>query len=162
MNETLNKTGTNDADGLAQLADAGFYKAVRVKGLDAMLTRTLIGVRKQAAGMSIQLSNQIRGFMKTFGLIVPKSKGRAYSKGMSGGTVSRLATAGNQALERMVGARPNFIVEHCSSIATACNERIYRDRSRKRPIKLSTPTIKRPSLWAASPAVEPAASNARS
>lgn len=78
LNETLNKTDSNDADGLAQLAEAGFYKAVRVKGFDAMLTRTLIGVRKQIAGMSIQLSNQIRGVMKTFGLIVPKSKGRVF------------------------------------------------------------------------------------
>ena len=78
LNETLNKTDSNDADGLAQLAEARFYKAVRVKGFDAMLTRTLIGVRKQIAGMSIQLSNQIRGVMKTFGLIVPKSKGRVF------------------------------------------------------------------------------------
>jgi hypothetical protein len=30
LNETLNKTDANDADGLAQLAEAGFYKAVRV------------------------------------------------------------------------------------------------------------------------------------
>ncbi len=29
LNETLNKTDANDADGLAQLAEAGFYKAVR-------------------------------------------------------------------------------------------------------------------------------------
>lgn len=53
LNETLNKTDANDADGLAQLAEAGFYKVVRVKSFDAMLTRTLIGVRKQVAAMSI-------------------------------------------------------------------------------------------------------------
>ena len=45
LNETLNKTDANDADGLAQLAEAGFYKAVRVKSFDAMLTRTLVGAR---------------------------------------------------------------------------------------------------------------------
>jgi error-prone DNA polymerase len=78
LNEALNKTDANDADGLAQLAEAGFYKAVRVKSFEAMLDRTLISVRKQVAGMSIQLSNQIRGVMKTFGLIVPKSKGRVF------------------------------------------------------------------------------------
>lgn len=70
LNDTLNENDANDADGLAQLAEAGFYKPVRVKGFDAMLTRTLIGVRRQVAGMSIQLSNQICGVMKTFGLIV--------------------------------------------------------------------------------------------
>lgn len=96
LNETLNKTDANDADGLAQLAEAGFYKTVRVKGFDAMLTRTLIGVRKQVAGMSIQLSNQIRGVMKTFGLIVPKSKGRVFE-----GHVRELL-AGNDSLARII------------------------------------------------------------
>lgn len=96
LNETLNKTDANDADGLAQLAEAGFYKAVRVKGLDAMLDRTLIGVRKQVAGMAIQLSNQIRGVMKTFGLIVPKSKGRVFE-----GHVRELLT-GNDRLARII------------------------------------------------------------
>jgi transposase len=96
LNETLNKTDANDADGLAQLAEAGFYKAVRVKGLEAMLDRTLIGVRKQVAGMAIQLSNQIRGVMKTFGLIVPKSKGRVFE-----GHVRELLT-GNDGLARII------------------------------------------------------------
>jgi len=96
LSETLNKTDANDADGLAQLAEAGFYKAVRVKSFEAMLDRTLIGVRKQVAGMSIQLSNQIRGVMKTFGLIVPKSKGRVFE-----GHVKELLT-GNDSLARII------------------------------------------------------------
>ncbi len=66
----------NDADGLAQLAEASFYKEVRVKSFDSMLTRTLVGARNQLLSISTQLSNQIRGVLKTFGLIVPKSKGR--------------------------------------------------------------------------------------
>lgn len=96
LSETLNKTDANDADGLAQLAEAGFYKAVRVKSFEAMLDRTLIGVRKQVAGMAIQLSNQIRGVMKTFGLIVPKSKGRVFE-----GYVRELLT-GNDSLARII------------------------------------------------------------
>lgn len=96
LSETLNKTDADDADGLAQLAEAGFYKAGRVKSFEAMLDRTLIGVRKQVAGMSIQLSNQIRGVMKTFGLIVPKSKGRVFE-----GHVKELLT-GNDSLARII------------------------------------------------------------
>lgn len=96
LNETLNKTDANDADGLAQLAEAGFYKVVRVKSFDAMLTRTLIGVRKQVAAMSIQLSNQIRGVMKTFGLIVPKGKGRVFEEHV------RELLAGNDGLARII------------------------------------------------------------
>lgn len=40
-----NKTDANDADGLAQLAEVGFYREVRVKQFDSMLTRTLVGAR---------------------------------------------------------------------------------------------------------------------
>ncbi|NRP75831.1 hypothetical protein ILFOPFJJ_06754 [Ensifer psoraleae] len=78
LNETLNKTDANDADGLAQLAEAGFYKAVRVKSFDAMLARTLVAAREQLLNMSTQLGNQIRGLMKTFGLIIPKGKGQVF------------------------------------------------------------------------------------
>lgn len=79
LNETLNKTDANDADGLAQLAEAGFYKAVRVKSFDAMLSRTLVGARNQLLDISTKLSNQIRGLMKTFGLVVPPGKGAVFS-----------------------------------------------------------------------------------
>jgi error-prone DNA polymerase len=79
LNETLNKTDANDADGLAQLAEAGFYKAVRVKSFDAMLTRTLVGARNQLLDISTKLSNQIRGLMKTFGLVVPPGRGAVFN-----------------------------------------------------------------------------------
>src|SRR6478752_6566166 len=57
LNETLNKTDANDADGLAQLAEAGFYKAVRIKSFDSMLTRTLVGARNQLLSISTQQPN---------------------------------------------------------------------------------------------------------
>lgn len=79
LNETLNKTDANDADGLAQLAEAGFYKVVRVKSFEAMLTRTLVAARNRLLDVSTQLSNQIRGLMKTFGLIVPAGKGAVFN-----------------------------------------------------------------------------------
>ncbi len=80
LNETLNKTDANDADGLAQLAEAGFYKTVRVKSFDAMLSRTLVGARNQLLDISTKLSNQIRGLMKTFGLVVPPGKGAVFHR----------------------------------------------------------------------------------
>ena len=56
-----NKTDANDADGLAQLAEIGYFKSVRVKSFDSMLTRTLITVRTRLVRMTVELSNQIRG-----------------------------------------------------------------------------------------------------
>ena len=75
-----NKTDANDADGLAHLAEVGFFREVRVKGFDSMLTRTLVGARNQLVRMTTQLSNQIRGVMKTFGLLVPAGKGSKFER----------------------------------------------------------------------------------
>jgi len=96
LNETLNKTDANDADGLAQLAEAGFYKAVRVKSFDAMTTRALVAARDKLVHISTQLGNQIRGVMKTFGFIVPEGKGRIFD-----GNVRELV-AGNDNLARII------------------------------------------------------------
>lgn len=79
-----NKTDANDADGLAHLAEVGFFREVRVKGFDSMLTRTLVGARNQLIRMATQLSNQIRGVMKTFGLLVPAGKGGKFERNIRG------------------------------------------------------------------------------
>jgi transposase len=78
LNMAANKTDANDADGLAQLAEVGFYREVRVKGYDSMLARSLIAARTRLVRITVELSNQIRGLMKTFGLIVPSGKGRNF------------------------------------------------------------------------------------
>jgi transposase len=91
-----NKTDVNDADGLAHLAEVGFYREVRVKSFDAMLVRTLVATRHQMLKMTVQISNQIRGVMKTFGLVVPKSAGSV----LEGHIRTLLAT--NAGLERIV------------------------------------------------------------
>lgn len=73
-----NKTDAKDAEGLAHIVRAGWYKVVRVKSRTAMLSKALIASRDQLLGLSTGLSNQIRGMMKTFGLVVPKGAGRVF------------------------------------------------------------------------------------
>lgn len=75
-----NKTDANDADGLAHLAEVGFFREVRVKGFDSMLSRTLLGARRQLVRVAVDLSNSIRGIMKTFGQIVPPGKGSTFER----------------------------------------------------------------------------------
>lgn len=70
-----NKTDANDADGLAHLAEVGFFREVRVKGFDSMLSRTLIAARTKLVRATLDIASQIRGLMKTFGLIVPRGIG---------------------------------------------------------------------------------------
>ena len=91
-----NKTDANDADGLAQLAEVGFYREVRVKHFDSMLSRTLVGARTQLIKISTELSNQIRGLMKTFGLVVPKGAGRVFEANV------RRMLADNDGLARII------------------------------------------------------------
>jgi len=91
-----NKSDVNDADGLAHLAEVGFYREVRVKSFDTMLVRTLVAARHQMLKITVQISNQIRGVMKTFGLIVPKSAGSV----LEGHIRTLLAT--NAGLERII------------------------------------------------------------
>jgi transposase len=61
----VNKTDANDAEGLAHLVRAGWYREVRVKSRNAMLAKALLGARSQLLSMSLALENQIRGILKT-------------------------------------------------------------------------------------------------
>ena len=79
-----NKTDANDADGLAQLAEVGFFREVRVKGFDSMLARTLVAARNRLVQITTELSNQIRGLMKIFGLVVPAGKGSKFEEHVRG------------------------------------------------------------------------------
>src|SRR3954451_4922948 len=79
-----NKTDANDADGLAQLAEVGFFREVRVKGFDSMLGRTLVAARNRLVQITTELSNQIRGLMRTFGLLVPAGKGSKFEEHVRG------------------------------------------------------------------------------
>jgi transposase len=80
LDMAANKTDANDADGLAHLAEVGFYKEVRVKSFDNMLARTLVTARDRLLRIGTELTNQIRGLMKTFGLVVPGATGSRFER----------------------------------------------------------------------------------
>src|SRR4051812_18208837 len=74
----INKTDANDAEGLAQLLRTGFFRQVRVKAKGTMLVRTLLSARRQLVRTGLDLADQIRGLLKTFGLLLPRGGGRAF------------------------------------------------------------------------------------
>lgn len=63
-----NKTDARDAETLAQLVRTGWCREARVKGCVAHAVRHLVNARAQLVGISVDLSNQIRSVLKTFGL----------------------------------------------------------------------------------------------
>ena len=80
LDMTVNKTDTNDAEGLAHIVRSGWYREVRVKSREAMLIKSLVGARGQLLATATKLSNQIRGLLKTFGLVVPKGRGGLFER----------------------------------------------------------------------------------
>jgi transposase len=76
----LNKTDRNDAAGLAQLVRLGWYRAVEVKSLESHALRVVLRVRTQLIAMRTTLSNQIRGLLKTFGVVLAPGRGQRFQQ----------------------------------------------------------------------------------
>jgi transposase len=74
-----NKTDDNDAYGLAQIVRTEWYRAVKVKSLDSHLARSLLAARAQLVQMRTDLMNQIRGILKTFGLVIGLAHGQDFA-----------------------------------------------------------------------------------
>jgi transposase len=71
----INKTDRNDAAGLAQVMRTGWYREAHVKSGPSHLARALLASRALLVGMRGDIANQIRGLLKTFGVILGKPKG---------------------------------------------------------------------------------------
>jgi transposase len=86
MNKTdqMNKTGQNDAEGLARIMRTGWYRPVHVTSLDAHRRRALLGARVQFVGMTTRLSNHIRGVLKTFGMLPGAMRGAPFDRRVEG------------------------------------------------------------------------------
>ena len=76
----LNKTDANDAFGLAQIVRTGWYREVKVKSMDAHLIKTLLIARSNLVQIRTKITNQTRGILKTFGLVLGKASGAAFKE----------------------------------------------------------------------------------
>lgn len=70
-----NKTDRHDAAGLAQIVRTGWYKEVRIKSHGAYVVRALLSARDILVGIRGRIENEIRGLLKTFGVIFGKKVG---------------------------------------------------------------------------------------
>jgi transposase len=71
----INKTDRNDAAGLAQVMRMGWYREAHVKSGPSHLARALLASRALLVSMRGDIANQIRGLLKTFGVILGKPAG---------------------------------------------------------------------------------------
>lgn len=72
----VNKTDKNDAHGLAQIVRMGWYKEVAVKSMDNHIVRSALSARAQLVTMRTGVINQMRGLLKTFGVVLGKQTGK--------------------------------------------------------------------------------------
>lgn len=71
----INKTDRNDAAGLAQVVRTGWYREAHVKSGPSHMARALLASRALLVAMRGDLDNQIRGLLKTFGVIIGRPAG---------------------------------------------------------------------------------------
>lgn len=64
----VNKSDPHDAEGLAQLARTGWFKAVRIKQEATHLDRARLKIREQLVRSHRAMAGQLRGMLKLFGL----------------------------------------------------------------------------------------------
>jgi transposase len=76
----LNKTDGNDAAGIAQLIRSGWYRPVQVKSLRSHELRLILIARAKMVSIRTALYNQIRGVLKTFGVVLPAGRNRAFEQ----------------------------------------------------------------------------------
>jgi transposase len=74
----VNKTDANDAHGIAQVLRSGWYRPVVVKSLQSCRVRAMLSARHQLVTMRTSLYNQIRGLLKTFGVVLAPGKGATF------------------------------------------------------------------------------------
>jgi transposase len=70
-----NKTDRNDAQGLAQIVRTGWFKQVRIKSRDSYEIRSLLAAREVLVRTRVKLENEIRGLLRTFGVLFGKKVG---------------------------------------------------------------------------------------
>ncbi len=76
----INKTDKNDARGIAELMRMGWFREVAVKALDSHTVRSMLGVRYQLVGMRTNIINQMRGILKTYGIVLPPDFGKRHEE----------------------------------------------------------------------------------
>ena len=70
-----NKTDRHDARGLAQIVRTGWFKTVRIKSHEAYVVRALLTARDALVAIRVRLENEVRGLLKTFGVLFGKRVG---------------------------------------------------------------------------------------
>ncbi|MCP5506347.1 MAG: IS110 family transposase [Chlamydiales bacterium] len=76
----INKTDKNDARGIASAMRSGLYKEVTERSAKELEIGTLLGCRRLLVTQKVQISNSIRGFLKTYGIRLQSSGEKSFAE----------------------------------------------------------------------------------
>ena len=94
LKQRHSKSDRSDAEGLARLAQTGWFKVVQVKSRASLEQHALLVARERLVRIHRDLMNQIRGLLKPLGLVLPRT------------TPRRLVARIQDWLEQAPGMRP--------------------------------------------------------
>jgi transposase len=72
LSARVNKSDPHDAEGLAQMARTGWFKAIRIKQQATHMDRARLKIREQLIDARQAMAGQLRGLLKLFGLRLGK------------------------------------------------------------------------------------------
>jgi transposase len=73
----MNKSDRNDARGLAEMARMGWYREAKVKSIESRHVRAMLAARAKLVDLRRDLENQMRGLLKSLGIILGKAGSKA-------------------------------------------------------------------------------------
>jgi len=76
----LNKTDQNDARGIANLVRTGWYRPTYVKTLECHNQRLMLTARDRLVRVRVSINNQIRGLLKTFGVVLSPGRNEVFRR----------------------------------------------------------------------------------
>ncbi|MCB1084677.1 MAG: IS110 family transposase [Chlamydiia bacterium] len=76
----INKTDKNDARGIASAMRSGLYKEVTERSARELEIGTLLGCRRLLVNQKVQISNSVRGFLKTYGIRLSSSGEKSFAE----------------------------------------------------------------------------------
>jgi len=72
----MNKSDRNDARGLAEMARMGWYREAKVKSIESRQVRAMLAARAKLVDLRRDLENQMRGLLKSLGIVFGKAGSR--------------------------------------------------------------------------------------
>lgn len=84
LKQRRSKTDRSDAEGLARLAQTGWFRQVRIRSRASLELRALLVARERLVRMQRDLMNQVRGLLKPLGLVLPRTTPRRLTARIEG------------------------------------------------------------------------------